>query len=245
MNDYNIRTIKTSNKYIIYNKSLVENIGLETFDASNFALNPIAVSVGGRNSAWFIKVNNINAVLRHYRRGGMIGKIIKNNYVWVGLEKTRSFHEFNILNKIYNLGLCVPQPIAAITQRTGLTYRAAIIVTTIENSKTLAEIILQDENVNETISSSVAKSILKLHDSGFWHADLNAYNILIDDENRAWIIDFDKALNIELTAAQRKNNLLRLQRSILKISNNKAKMWCNYIINNYSVLLANKNNPID
>lgn len=243
MNDYNIRIINNSKQHIIYNKSLIESVDLDTFNPNNFALNATPVSVGGRNSAWFIKLNNIDAVLRHYRRGGIIGKVIKNNYFWAGLQKTRSFHEFNILNNIYNQGLCVPQPIAAIAQRKGLTYTAAIIVTTIENSKTLAEIILQDENVNETISAAVAKSIIKLHNSGFWHADLNAYNILIDNENRAWIIDFDKAQNTVLTPKLRKNNLLRLQRSILKISNNRAKMWCNYIINNYSVLLANKNNP--
>lgn len=241
MDDYNIKTIKNGKYHIIYNQSLIKNIGIDTFNPENINLAALPVSIGGRNSAWFIKANNLDAVLRHYRRGGLIAKLIKDHYFWNGLEKTRSFHEFKILNKIYNLGLCVPQPIAAIVQRQGPIYKAAIIVAEIENSKTLGQIILEQENPDKVISQSVASAILKVHDHGFWHADLNAYNILIDQDKKAWIIDFDKALNTVTSPEKRKNNLLRLQRSILKITNNDAKMWCNSIINDYSTELAKKN----
>jgi 3-deoxy-D-manno-octulosonic acid kinase len=54
---------------------------------------------------------------------------------------------------------------------------------------------------------------------GVWHADLNAYNVLFDDQAKVWLIDFDRGrLMAFLTPTQRASNLSRLLRSLKKLS---------------------------
>jgi 3-deoxy-D-manno-octulosonic acid kinase len=58
-----------------------------------------------------------------------------------------------------------------------------------------------------------------MHQLGVWHADLNVYNILFDDQAKVWLIDFDRSrLMAFLTPAQRAQNLSRLLRSLKKLS---------------------------
>ncbi|OWT56289.1 hypothetical protein CEY11_19750 [Candidimonas nitroreducens] len=57
-----------------------------------------------------------------------------------------------------------------------------------------------------------------MHQAGVWHADLNAYNILLDRQGAAWLIDFDRGRRGKLTPRQRRDNLLRLRRSLLKVA---------------------------
>jgi 3-deoxy-D-manno-octulosonic acid kinase len=69
---------------------------------------------------------------------------------------------------------------------------------------------------------TVAQVIARLHSSGIYHADLNLTNILIMPQTpqpQALIIDFDRAwvLAGPLSSRQRKKNLRRLHRSLLKL----------------------------
>ncbi|MCH7834210.1 MAG: 3-deoxy-D-manno-octulosonic acid kinase, partial [Proteobacteria bacterium] len=36
-------------------------------------------------------------VLRHFLRGGLIGKLVRDAYVWTGEDTTRSFLEWRLL----------------------------------------------------------------------------------------------------------------------------------------------------
>jgi 3-deoxy-D-manno-octulosonic acid kinase len=54
---------------------------------------------------------------------------------------------------------------------------------------------------------------------GVWHADLNVYNVLFDDQAKVWLIDFDRGRLVAfLTPGQRARNLSRLLRSLKKLS---------------------------
>jgi len=188
------------------------------FNPDNAQLGASSVKVGGRQSAWFVTGAFGSAVLRHYRRGGMIARISRDRYIWSGASATRSFAEFCILRDLSNLGLNVPAPLAAAYWRSGPFYRAAILIERIEGVRTLAETLDHPH--------AVALAIHAMHQANVWHADLNAYNVLLSQAGQVWLIDFDRARRRTMSPALRQANLLRLRRSLLKVAGqNGVQFW--------------------
>ncbi len=154
-------------------------------------------------------------VLRHYRRGGMVARVMGDRYLWSGAERTRGFAELRLLAELHRRGLDVPRPVAARYQRNGVHYRADLITQYIANAPTLAQC-LRDKGIDAASSQRVGEAIARLHNAGGYHADLNAHNVLLDTQ-RVWLIDFDRG---ELRAPQRGwqlENLARLRRSLIKL----------------------------
>lgn len=90
------------------------------------------ISEGGRGSAWFVEASFGNAVLRQYRRGGMIAMLNRDRYFWCGGHRTRSVLEFRLMRELISRGLPVPTPLAACYVRHGVQYRAAILMERLE-----------------------------------------------------------------------------------------------------------------
>lgn len=190
------------------------------------------VSQGGRNAAWFIdtvqaandseqSLPHLQAVLRQYRRGGMVAKVSRRHYIWAGAEQTRSWMELRLLQIMYNAGLPVPKPLAAFYKQSLGFYQAAILTETIPNSQTLVGLLQapQDNKGEEflhELAGRVAKAIHELHEFDVYHADLNAYNILVDTDGKVWLLDFDKSTYHPKVQDWRQNNLQRLQRHLVK-----------------------------
>ncbi|ALR06832.1 3-deoxy-D-manno-octulosonic acid kinase [Xylella fastidiosa] len=174
-----------------------------------------AVSEGGRGSAWFVEASFGNAVLRQYRRGGMIAMLNRDRYFWCGGHRTRSVLEFRLMRELISRGLPVPTPLAACYVRYGVQYRAAILMERLEGVSSLAMCVRG--NSKETHWEQIGRMISRFHREGLDHADLNAHNILLDQAGQCWLIDFDRgALRIPATK-WRERNLARLLRSLLKI----------------------------
>jgi 3-deoxy-D-manno-octulosonic acid kinase len=182
----------------------------ELFDPAHYA-QATPVSVGGRQSAWYVSAGFGEGVLRYYRRGGMAARVSRETYFWLGESRTRSFAEFELLMEMHGAGLPVPRPIAAAYWRSGMGYRAAILVERKIPVRALAECL------NEPVWEAVAGAIAAMHHFGVWHADLNAFNILIDAMGHAWLIDFDRGRRRRMSRRLRQANLLRLRRSLEKI----------------------------
>jgi len=182
------------------------------FDPLCPALHAQEVLIGGRAAAWFIRLGEHAGVLRHYRRGGWIARLIKDRYFWLGASRSRAFSEFSIMQSLWLNNLPVPQPLAAAVWRHGLTYRAALITARIEGAKPLAY--TKDAGVWAEAGSVIAR----LHHAKTWHADLNVFNLLVDQHSRVWVIDFDRARTGHLSPLQRSDNLSRLLRSVRKVA---------------------------
>ena len=214
-----------------YESALVTEPGAWLFDASDPRLHAQQVSAGGRQAAWFVQDGFGQAVLRHYRRGGLVAKLSADRYFWSGVDATRSFAEFNLLMFMRGLGLPVPRPIAAAYWRKGPLYRAAILVERLEGTQTLAQLL------DSASPAQVAAAIFAMHEAGVWHADLNAYNILLDISGKAWLIDFDKGrVRPMLSAERRRGNLLRLRRSLIKVAADSGMLWWDELNRAYDAL---------
>jgi 3-deoxy-D-manno-octulosonic acid kinase len=177
------------------------------------------VAAGGRQAAWFVDGDGWRGVLRGYRRGGLVARISQDAYLWQGEARTRSFREYRLLAFMREQGLRVPAPLAAAYWRQGLTYRASIVVERIPDVRPLAHVL------DEPVWEATAAAIVDMHRLGVWHADLNAFNILIDAYGQAWIIDFDRGTADGVSAAERSGNMFRLRRSLKKVAGERGEAF--------------------
>ena len=183
--------------------------------------NRIIGSAKGRGTTWFLQTQDlfgVNCALRHYYRGGLWGKIIKDKYKFNTLNTTRSFAELRLLHKLHQAGLPVPNPIAAQVENVGFgLYRADILMERIENAQDLTAI-MQHSELNSQGWQNIGKLIRRLHDMQVCHSDLNAHNILVQKnivDEKYWLLDFDKC-GQKSGNSWKKENLQRLHRSFIK-----------------------------
>lgn len=172
----------------------------------------------GRGITWFLNTQaelGMNVVLRHYRRGGLFGKIVKDRYFFRSIEKTRAYQEFNLLEKMHEWGLPVPRPVAIQIEKGFFCYRADIMLEKVENTRDLSQI-LQKENLTAKQYQQIGQLIRQLHAHQVHHTDLNIHNILLDASGRFWLIDFDKCYLDTGNSRWKQENLDRLLRSFHK-----------------------------
>jgi 3-deoxy-D-manno-octulosonic acid kinase len=202
---------------IAYDASLLDVPGVEYFSVdfwhSRQAMTGEAI---GRGSAWFIETPHGPVVLRHYLRGGWAAKFSRQGYFFTGISRSRPFREYHLLVELHAKGLPVPRPVAALCQHHGMISTGAIMTACITSAKTLADCLTGESQV-EGIWASVGKCIRRFHDAGVWHADLNARNILLDNERQVFLIDFDRARFKPGKAVEPEGNLNRLKRSMVKL----------------------------
>lgn len=199
--------------------SRLGDVGPEVFEPAHYGEQARPVEAGGRQAAWFVAADGWQGVLRGYRRGGLIARVSREAYIWTGESRTRSFREFRLLAALHQQGLRVPRPLAAGYWRHGLTYRAAIIVERIAGVRPLAHAL------TEPIAEAVAQAIVNMHRAGVWHADLNAFNILLDPFYQVWLIDFDRGTQGQLSESARLANLERLRRSLRKVGGEQGEAF--------------------
>jgi len=169
----------------------------------------------GRGSTHFLRVDDSQLVLRQYRRGGLVRSISDESYIWTGLKRTRAWREFDVLEKLEQHALAAPRPYACMVIKTKLSYTASLITYFLPGT-TLAEHICTGNLSSETWYA-IGQRIRQFHDLGVYHADLNAHNILIDEQGTVTLIDFDRAKFISPNARWTTSNLSRLKRSLNKI----------------------------
>jgi len=171
---------------------------------------------GGRGSAWFIDSPARQWVLRHCRRGGFIARLSEDQYVWAGEDRVRAFAEWRLLEMLARAGLPVPEPVAALYQRSGLTYRCDLITQRIADAEPLSALLARAA-IPEPRWREIGAVIARLHGFGVDHADLNAHNILLDARGAVSVIDFDRG-RLRAQGPWAAGNLQRLHASLLKIS---------------------------
>ncbi|EGU33651.1 3-deoxy-D-manno-octulosonic-acid kinase [Vibrio sp. N418] len=210
-----IEMIKTENQCIWFDSDIIDASDAAIFDANYWqANNKVVGSAKGRGTTWFVQLDSMQGALRHYRRGGLFGKLVEDNYWFSGWDKTRSAAEFSLLLSLREAGVNVPKPIAARAVKSGLTYQADLLSERIPQARDLVSI-LQEKPLPAEIYQRIGLEIRKMHDAGVNHTDLNIHNILLDKQDKVWIIDFDKCQQQE-GDDWKSENMARLKRSFIK-----------------------------
>lgn len=171
---------------------------------------------GGRGGSQRIKLAGQSYVLRQYLRGGLVSKLLHDSYCWMGLERSRPFVEQKAVIQALHNNLPVPAIAGYRIERTGLCYRAAIISRFIANKGTLASYLYENE-LSAQQWFELGALIKRFHLACLYHADLNANNILLGEDDGFYLIDFDKAKIMGKIGVWGEANLRRLLRSLDKI----------------------------
>ena len=159
------------------------------------ALGRVRQRLGGRGGSVLIEFgDNADidcAVLRRYQRGGWVARLSQDRYVYNGLERTRALREFRLLDRLHQQGLAVPRPLLASVERfSAWGYRQALMTQWIDGAETLAHRLGRSQTLDW---SGLARVLAQVLDARVYHPDLNAHNVLVDNHNRWWVIDFDRA----------------------------------------------------
>ena len=211
---------KTATGAILYDKAIINQISEAHFQPRGWphaeALTGPLRSAGRGNTMY---VGNVprQFVLRHYMRGGLLGKIVKDRFIFSGPDKTRSFLEWRMLDKLSSNNFNVPRPAAARYCQHGTFYTADIITVRIPEVVALSQYIAEN-NPGADFWQSVGAAIHEFHAAGAYHADMNAYNLQIDSTGTLWMLDFDKG-SLRSRGTWQQETLGRLHRSLRKIVN--------------------------
>jgi 3-deoxy-D-manno-octulosonic-acid transferase len=168
----------------------------------------------GRGQAHRVNIAGNQAVLRHYRRGGLIARFSEDQYWQKPAGHSRAMREFALLRFMRSWGLPVPVPLAARHNPSGWFYRADILVELIPDSENVAQCLSQ-RPLEPIEWQTLGQAIRQLHDRQIFHADLNCHNLLLDAKGLAWVVDFDRC-EIRPGTQWKDANLARLQRSLRK-----------------------------
>jgi len=183
--------IQWGRRGILYNPSRLTTLSLEWFEPRFWALRGLVRrSFVGRGQVLAVDTPSGPAVLRRFLRGGWVARWVTDRYLFFGYVRSRAFREFDLLQELFNRGLPVPEPLAALCDRSGLTYRAALITREIPGAQPLSELA---EDLSSDDWAGLRATLDSFFKAGLRHPDLNAKNILRDHHGRWHLIDFDRA----------------------------------------------------
>jgi 3-deoxy-D-manno-octulosonic acid kinase len=210
--------VRTARGAMLYDASCIEQpAGDELFERSHWrSRGALEELPGGRGTVAFIHEGARRWVLRHYRRGGLVARVLQDAYLWTGAQRTRGYAEWRLLRRLREWQLPVPRAIAARYTRAGLVYRADLITEELPARLTLAQA-LEAQGVNAERWRAVGRCVGRLHARGVRHADLNAHNLVLGEGEEVYVLDFDRGR--VLARGEWENRVIeRLHRSLEKVS---------------------------
>ena len=151
---------------------------------------PVNSVLGGRSSVVIDEINGLGSVVvKYYRRGGLVRYFVKQKYLKCG--KTRGQKEYELLQKVRKFGISAPEPIAFAYSGL-LFYKGWLVTRAIKEHQTLADLSFLNKNRTLKIMKEVTRQISLLIKNNILHVDLHPGNVIVDNQDRVYIIDFDK-----------------------------------------------------
>lgn len=210
----NARSHKQGSLVIVYDADRITQPDPVLFDPGQWErAGAVMGRATGRGSALLLDTPFGEVVLREYLRGGWPARVSRDRYLFTGYQRSRPLAEFRILAALSERGLPVPQPVAALCDRSVLFYRGWLMTSLLPDVAPLADKLAEDG----ALWRRAGRVIGRFHDAGVVHADLNARNILVGPEDAIYLIDFDRARFSAGNARAFSANLARLRRSLDKL----------------------------
>jgi 3-deoxy-D-manno-octulosonic acid kinase len=154
------------------------------------------------------------AVVRRYRRGGMVRHLNRDRY----FGGDRAVDELRATERARAGGVRAPEVVAAGRADAFPGYRAMIATRLIPGVQDAATALHAGRDKTEVLWEA-GQQIARMHAAGVAHPDLNLRNLLVGEIWELWVIDFDRALLMEgvVPRARRERDLARLARSAAKL----------------------------
>ena len=175
---------------------------------------------GGRGSSFLYTTDhNEKLVYRHYMRGGLVGRFIKDLFFLWAKDSHRAYNEMLLLDFMQSKALPVPKALISRERRYFCFIKQDLIQEQIDRTQNLCQI-LSVRSLSKRNYEDIVKTIIRLYKANVVHTDLNIKNILIDDKDMVYIIDFDKCfIKNNIDKNDLNNMFMRLLRSFDKEHN--------------------------
>jgi 3-deoxy-D-manno-octulosonic acid kinase len=207
---------RTATAAMLYDARHADQFDARWFDPAHWsAAGKSRATDGGRGASWFID-GPAPWVLRRYLRGGLVGRVLDDGYLWLGEARARPFAEWRLLAWACDAGLPVVRPVGARVERRGLVYRGALITERVD-ARSLATRSAAGAP-DAALWRAAGAAVARCHAAGLDHADLNLHNLLVADDGRCWVIDLDRGARHATRGAWCEANLARLRRSLSKVA---------------------------
>ena len=182
-----------------------------------------SAGIKGRGKVAFLSIGGHEFVRKHYSRGGWVRKLVRDQYAYTGIRRTRMAREFELLNSLRDLGLPVPEPVAIRCLRPSpITYSGDLVTARIQDAESLGTRLRRQPLPPQTWAG-IGATIGRFHRHGVYHADLNIENILLGNDAGIYLLDFDRGRFVRLFKRFRiGKNMDRLLRSLHKEA---ARSW--------------------
>jgi len=202
LNHYIFENYHFAVRYHLTNEDLVQLV--KTFQTSDHSAGSV---LGGRRSASRNRLKEIGpVVIKHYRRGGLLAYLVRRTYL--GLGKRRCQVEFEQMDKVRRLGVLTPEPVAY-AFRGRLFYQAWLITREIEQHQSMADLSRSEPTRAASALVALCHQVSVLIENNILHADFHPGNILVDDRDQVFLIDFDKSTIYKTTRQNLKEKYWR------------------------------------
>ena len=159
-----------------------------------------------------------DVVVRQYRHGGLLRGLFGDRF----LSEKRFLGEFRIHRRVRELGLPAPEPLGVIVVRDRAVrpgLKGYYATRKLEGVRGLPEYLNRaTPERRRLLAAELGTRLRCLHEDGIFYADLQVRNLLVDDSDELFFIDFDKSKRFPgpLSPARRRANLYRFARSMEK-----------------------------
>ncbi len=175
-----------------------------------WAAEPLA---GGRGTVRLLTVGGYRLIVKRERRGGVAALLLPNLYLLEGPFR----REWEMACRLAEAELA-PQPYAQVFRPAGFLFAVFTLSQAVPEALSLLGLWTQGRLGPERLRAA-GTAVGRLHRTGLLHGDLNAGNLLLDEEGRALFLDFrhSRLGPGPPPAGSRHRNLLRLSRSLHKL----------------------------
>ena len=183
-------------------------------------LPPARALLGGRGGVGAFQLRpDLTAVVRPYRRGGLIARLNQTRYCGV---RPRPFRELRASEALRVAGVPTPPVLAgAVLWDAPGCYRGALATQEVPGAINLWHYLQQAPAAERGPACAAAAAVTRrMHDVGALHPDLNLQNYLVRHTPSgvdAWIIDLDRVRFTRVTPRLRRAAFDRICRSIRKL----------------------------
>ncbi|MBX7120305.1 MAG: hypothetical protein K1X31_15035 [Gemmatimonadaceae bacterium] len=182
---------------------------------------PGAEGFQGRATAWGVRLPGtaLDVVIRHARRGGLLGRVRGDRFVWPG----RAPWELETALRLTDAGVRTPDVVAYVLYPAGPALCRCDVATRRlpPGAEFPAAWRDADAAAREAHLVAVGTLLRDLRAAGARHADLNAKNLYLAREGgrwQAWVLDVDRVVfRAPNDAEVGAENLARLERSLRKL----------------------------
>lgn len=172
-------------------------------------------TLGGRSSSAAVDISGLGRVfIKHYSHGGLLRAFTGGRFVAAGIPRSRV--EFEMLERVRELGVHAPQPYAFV-KKGSIVYGTWLVMEELIGARNLVDVQREDPDELQSVMTALGEQMVILIQNRIFHVDLHPGNVLVMRSGLVYIVDFDKAHIFQGSAAALRDLYLRRwRRAVIK-----------------------------